>query len=138
MVLLVVLMAASETSSKASLCLSFKGPGFQDLIRPTRLRRLPPSLQRGCFRDAYPLQMLFLIVHSFIFRRLAGTLALMSATPACVSKCLPSPWTSHLHCRHEFAGKNPERPSLHTLQVRAAFCCALVAIAPLALPFVEC
>ncbi len=38
--------------------------------------------------------------------------------------------TSHLINRHEFAGKNPERPSLHTLQVRihAAFACDLFTI----------
>lgn len=46
------------------------------------------------FDSPNTLEMLYLVVHSFIFRRLAGSLALM----------------------HEFAGANPERPSLHTLQ----------------------
>ncbi len=73
------------TSSRVSWRLSFTGSVFQDLIRRTRLRcdlqPRPPSLspslpcRRLCISSAS--QMLFLVIHSFIFRRLAGTLALM-------------------------------------------------------------
>ena len=80
---------------ESTIASEFQRVGFSGFDSSNTLEAPPRStLALSCPRDACPLQMLFLIVHSFMFRRLAGTLALMSAShPPPPPACSPCPHT---------------------------------------------
>jgi hypothetical protein len=128
--LLFLLIFSSETSLKASSWQSSKGPGSQDVTLRTRLRSQRPNHLNvsAIASHMYPRCSILSSTPSYSVVLLAP---LPSCQPSPSCKCLVCSRTSRLNCRHEFAGKNSDRPNLHTLQVR----CYLLFIAAVGLKF---